>query len=513
MANSLPLAAPSATPGGCAAPAVMRLRSLTKNYGSTLALDAVDFDLFPGRVHALLGENGAGKSSLIRILVGAETPTGGDIELGGAPVTFHSAADAIRAGIVPIYQHLSLFPQLSVLENLFGFDAAAPGLKPAHLGPEARRIARDSLARVGLRLDLSRRVDTLSLGEMQLLEIARGLQRDCRVLLLDEPTAALNAEESERLLDLVRELAESGVAIVYVSHKTHEIRAVADDVTVLRDGRSVISGAKLKETSVENLIEAMLGHSLAVSEKAHSTAGRPCLAADEVVIDGGPPVSLVIRAGEVVGVALMAGAGTERLIEILAGARRPDAGEVRIAGTPVTSRRQAVAQGIGYVPPDRHKEGVFPPLSATWNASASALRTVARRGIVSRRREGRRFHEQFKAMQLSPMDPGRAIAAFSGGNQQKILLARNLGLENLRVLILAEPTRGIDVKARDRIHQVIAEAAAAGCAVVLASSDLEELATLAHRTLIVRGGAIYRSLPAGSSPDEIGLAMQDGASV
>lgn len=511
MVDQTPLDASVPSRDHIAPHAVMNLRSLSKSYGATLALDAINFDLIPGRVHALLGENGAGKSSLIRVLVGAELPTSGSIELRGDPVSFASAAHAIKSGIIPIYQHLSLFPQLSVIENLYGFDAAMPGLRPAHHGAEARCLAQDALTRVGLTVSLDRKVDTLSLGEMQLLEIARGMLRECRVLLLDEPTAALNVEESERLLGLVRDLADSGVAIVYVSHKTHEIRAIADDVTVLRDGRSVIMGAALKDTSVEDLIEAMLGHSLAVSDKAQSNPGEKCLRVDSVEIDGHPPLSIDIHEGEIVGIALMAGAGTETLVEVLAGARRPERGEVRIANTPILSRQSAVEQGIGYVPPDRHKEGIFLPLSATLNASASSLSSLTRRGIISRKSERQRFDTQFEAMQLSPMDPGRRIGAFSGGNQQKVLLARNLGLENLRALVLAEPTRGIDVKARDHIHSVVAEAAATGCAVVLASSDLEELAALSHRTLIIKDGTVFQTLPAGSSPEKIALAMQDGA--
>jgi len=492
---------------------VYSVQGVTKSYGSTRALDGVDLNLMPGRVHALLGENGAGKSSLVRILVGADRPTSGIIEYLGAPVTFRSTAEAIAAGIIPIYQQLSLFPQLTVLENLFSFDIAARGRGLPHLGTAARDMARESLAQVGLDIDPGRKVSSLSLGERQLLEIARALQCDCRVLLLDEPTAALNAEESGRLLTLVRKLADRGVAAVYVSHKSAEIRAISDDITVLRDGRSVIAGTALKETSVEIMIEAMLGHSFEASEKTRSEPGDAVLTVTDAVLDGRPPISLDLREGEILGIVLHVGAGTEELAEVMAGSRQPDAGTVKIAGVdkPIRNRRSALEAGIGYVPPDRHAEGLFQPISALGNASASSLPGLSRFGILSRRRESGIFRPWFASLGLSPMEPDAGIGSFSGGNQQKVLLSRNLGLEGLRVLILAEPTRGIDVKARDRIHQAISEAASEGCAIALVTSDLEELAALAHRTLILHGGAIAQVLPAGSTPDEIGTAIQGGS--
>ena len=263
--------------------AVLEVTEVKKAYGPTLALTGVDMNLYPGQVHALMGENGAGKSTLVRILVGATRPSGGAFRLNGERVSFHSVSDAIKAGIVPIYQHLTLFNELSVLENLYSFDTATAGLLPPYLGSAAAETAKASLARVGLSVSLEQKVSTLKLGERQLLEIARGLQRNCTVLLLDEPTAALNAHEVDRLLEVIRGLAAEGVAILYISHKSDEIRKVADVVTVLRDGRSVICGAPLKDTSVDELVNAMLGHAFAVVDKQMPVPGEIVLEAKQMV--------------------------------------------------------------------------------------------------------------------------------------------------------------------------------------------------------------------------------------
>lgn len=489
---------------------VVDIRSASKNYGSTLALSGVNLALYAGRIHALMGENGAGKTSLVKILVGATSTSAGSIFVAGKPAQFRSVADAIAAGIVPIYQHLTLFPQLSVLENLFSFAAATPGYRAAHLQQGARQKALQSLARVGLRLDLDAQVETLTLGERQLIEIARGIQCDCKVLVLDEPTAALTSQEASRLMDVLRDLAAQGVALVYISHKSDEIRALADEVTVLRDGRSVIEGKNFAETNVEDLVEAMLGHDFAASQKSLPDIGAALLEAHDIVLPGGAPISLSVAAGEILGVVGLAGSGTEELGEVLAGVRKPVSGQLWLGGRELHcgARKAAVRAGIGFVPADRHADGLFPDLSVQANASASILPDVSRLGFLRKRRERQAVQPLLTEMALSPYDPAREVQYFSGGNQQKALLARNLGLTGLRAVVLCEPTRGIDVGARDKIHDAIVQAARAGAAVVLITSDLEELSSLVHRAVIIRRGVLTQHLPRSSTPDEIAIAMQ-----
>lgn len=489
---------------------VLEARGIAKHYGSTVALAGADLVLKKGRVHALMGENGAGKSTLVRILVGASRPTSGDLLLNDEQCSFQGVSSAISAGIVPIYQHLTLFPNLTVLENLYSFENAARGFGAAHKATGARERAAESLARIGLNVDLDQPVSSLSLSERQLLEIARGIQCDCKVLLLDEPTAALNKPEVERLVDVVKVLAGQGVAIVYISHKTDEIRQIADEVTVLRDGKSVISGEPFSNTSVEDLVNAMVGHSFNVSEKKMSSPGEMVVDVRDLVLDEGDiPFSLSIRSGEVLGLIGLIGSGVDDIGAALAGAKQCHSGSMLLCGELVSwnSRKKAVKQGIGYVPADRHQDGLFEVRSALENASASVQPYFSQFSVISHRREMDMFAPVLETLALSPNDPSRRIQDFSGGNQQKVLIARNFQLPNLKLLILTEPTRGVDVGARDTIHNAIVEAASEGTAILLVTTDLEELTSLAHRTLIIRDRRILTECPQLSTPETIANAM------
>ncbi|HEY1411313.1 MAG TPA: sugar ABC transporter ATP-binding protein [Rhodopila sp.] len=493
---------------------VLEARGLTKHYGSTIALSGADLILGKGKVHALMGENGAGKSTLVKILVGATQPTGGELRLDGKLCAFPSVTAALAAGIVPIYQHLTLFPNLSVLENLFGFENAGPGLRAAHRGTAARQRAEQCLARIGLDIDPDRLVSSLNLSERQLLEIARGLHANCRVMLLDEPTATLNKPEVERLATVVQTLAADGVAIVYISHKTDEIRRLADQVTVLRDGKSVIAGTPLADTTLDALVDAMVGHAFAVTEKTLPPPGAPMVEIKDLRITrNDPPQAVTIRAGEIVGMIGLIGSGAEDFGAAAAGVIPCSTGEITIDGRTLTpgDRGQAVARGVGYVPPDRHTEGLFPGCSALANASASAFPLFASGAFLSGRRETTLFEAQFKRLALSPNEPARPIENFSGGNQQKVLFARNLGVPNLKFLVLNEPSRGVDIGARDTIHDAITQAARDGIAFLLITTDLEELTSLAHRTLIVRDRQVVKELPRYSVPDDVAKAMMADA--
>jgi ABC-type sugar transport system ATPase subunit len=490
---------------------VLEARSVVKNYGSTKALQGADLVLHAGRIHALMGENGAGKSTLVKILVGATAPSAGTIRLHGRAVNFTGVADAIAAGIAPIYQQSTLFSNLTVLENLFAFETAALHGLADFNNAKRRCLAQSMLDRIGLTVELDRPVASLSLGEKQLLEIARGLGRECKVLVLDEPTAALSQADTSRLFATLRRLAEHGVAILYISHKTDEIQKIADEITVLRDGVSVLAAAPLKSTSIQSIVNAMVGHAFNVGEKRLPAVAAPMLTLERATRSiGDPEVSLVVRRSEILGIAGLAGSGAEDIGAILAGALPCVSGTLHIDGQPLSclgDRPAAVAAGIGYVPPDRVANGLFPRQIALFNASASILHHLGRFGWIRRRKEWARLAQVLANVRLTPNEPWRLIEEFSGGNQQKVLLARNLALVDIKALILVEPTRGVDVGARDSIHEQIVRAARNGSAIVLVSTDLEELTSLAHRIAIVRGRRIAAELPHLSTPSDVAKAM------
>ena len=496
----------------------LELRAITKDFPGVRALDGVSFDLFPGEVHALCGENGAGKSTLIKVLSGCYPAGtyGGEIRLDGAPVRFRSLREAEHHGIALIAQELALVPELSVAENvMLGREPVRHGLIR---GEALRAEARRALGMVGLAVDLDLPVRALGIGQQQMVEIAKALGKEARILVLDEPTAALTEADAQRLLGLLRELRGRGVSIVYISHRLDEVLAIADRVTVLRDGRSVATHP-IQECTKDRLIAEMVGREVKdLYPRPATHAGAPVLSvADWSVEDPANPgrfvvrgLSLEARAGEVLGIAGLVGSGRTALVSSLFGAARSRVtGRLTVAGRPSSSHApfatpaEAITAGVVLVSEDRKRYGLVLEASVGENLTLATLRRFARRLGLDHRAREREAAAQVSALGIKT--PGLYALAnqLSGGNQQKVVIGKWL-LAVPRVLLLDEPTRGIDVGARAEIYRLIGELAGRGLAVILVSSDLPEVLGLSHRVLVLSQGRVTATLTfAEATPERV----------
>ena len=474
------------------APAIA-VRGVGKSYSGVSVLRDIDLDIAPGEVHSLVGENGAGKSTLIKVLTGAVQPDGGEVRVGGELVTEHSPRAAKARGIAAIYQQPALFPELTVAENL------AIGVEPSRgrLGRidwKARRArAAELLARVGARISPDAEAGGLSMPEQQLVEIARALGADARVLVLDEPTASLGEEDAQNLLRVVRELRARGVGMIYISHRLDELPAVADRVTVLRDGRTVET-RDMADVSRQQLIQLMVGRELStVFPKRPVQIGEPVLELRGLgcAASGVRDVTLTVRAGEIVGLAGLVGAGRTELARTVFGVTPADRGEIRLRGRRITvgSPAQAIAHGIAYVPEDRRRHGVVPELPISANVTLAALGRVSRRGSLDFGRERAVSADYVQRLGVKAPSIRTPAAALSGGNQQKVALCRWL-LTEPSVLILDEPTQGIDVGAKSEIHALMTDLAERGVAVLMISSELPEVIGMSDRVAVMHAGTI-----------------------
>ncbi|MEO7271113.1 MAG: sugar ABC transporter ATP-binding protein [Vicinamibacterales bacterium] len=490
----------------------LQATGITKAYEGVRALRGVSFNLRAGEVHALVGENGAGKSTLIKVVTGAVTPDAGVLEVEGAAVPRMTPALARTLGIAAIYQQPSLFPDLSVAENIaVALEAGRPWRRVDWRG-RARRAA-DLLARVGAAIDPEWRVDRLSMPEQQMVEIAKALGAEARVVIMDEPTASLTERETAQLFAAIERLRVDGAGVIYISHRLEEIATIADRITVLRDGESVATLARAEVTRAD-LIRLMVGRDVsAVFPKRAVALGRVALELRHVThrASGIHDVSLTVRHGEILGVAGLVGSGRTELAEILFGLRPADAGEVLIDGTVVTPRSPAgaIAAGLAYVPEDRRQHGVVLEMSVTANASLANLAGVSRRGLIDRAAERRAARGYVDDLRIKTASLDAEVGSLSGGNQQKVALARWLETDP-QVLILDEPTQGVDVGSKAEVHALMGTLAARGLAILMISSEMPEILGMSDRIAVMRGGRIAGVLTREGSTQAAILALALG---
>ena len=495
----------------------LELRGITKRFGPLVANRSVDFELRRGEIHALLGENGAGKSTLMNVLYGLHQPDEGEILLGGEKVEIRSSSRAIGLGIGMVHQHFMLVPVMTVAENLV--LGAEPKKGPLLNYTAAAQRTRELSKRFGLAVDPDARVQDLGVGAQQRVEILRALFRGAQVLVLDEPTAVLTAQEAQDLFVVLRNLKAEGTGIIFISHKLNEVLDVADRITVLRRGEKVDTVPREGATE-RSLATLMVGRDVLLRvEKDDITPGEPLLTLEGVSArdDRGLPmvrdVSFEVRAGEIVGLAGIDANGQSELIETIMGLRKPDDGTITVAGTDVTHAgpRDTLAAGVSHIAEDRHRRGLVLEFDLAENLCLREYKTPAfsQHGFLSPKKMVARARTLLKEFDVRGGDPETRAGSLSGGNQQKVVIARELNADP-RVIIAAQPTRGLDVGAIEFVHRRLVEERDAGRAVLLVSLEMEEIRSLSDRVLVIYEGQIVAELPPESSEEDFGMMMTGG---
>ena len=504
-----------------AMPPAVALRGITKRFPAVVANDGVDFEAAQGEVHALLGENGAGKTTLSNILTGLYRPDEGEIVLFGKPVEFHSPRDAIDAGVAMVHQHFRLVVPFTVAENVVLGDHSDVGRTFLLRQRTIERRVGELSSRYGLAVDPRARIWQLSVGEQQRVEILKALYQDARILILDEPTAVLTPQEADALFETIRAMAADGRTVIFISHKLHEVKAVADRVTVLQRGRSMAT-VDTADATPRSLAALMVGREIELGRRDGTDAepGESVLAVEGIGAQGDrgtaalDDVSLSVRSGEIVAIAGVAGNGQRELAEVIAGMRPATSGTIRVSGRALRGGdpRAAIAARVSYIPEDRLGTGVAPRLPVSSNVVLKSYRRPpVSRGPLLRlaqiRERARSLMERYDVRASSPQVPAWQL---SGGNLQKVVLAREFSGEPV-LLVAASPTRGLDVAGIETVHAYLREAAENGVGILLISEDLDEILNLAHRIVVMFEGRVSGERDAKSAtPDELGLLMAGG---
>jgi inositol transport system ATP-binding protein len=496
---------------------LLSMTGITKRFPGVTALDSVDFIVGPGEIHALLGENGAGKSTLLKILSGAQPPDTGGIVFSGRPIELHTPHDAQKLGIVTIYQELTLAPNLTIAENVF--IGREPGPRPfvswRKLAAETEAIIR----RLGLELDPMALVRDLSVAEQQLVEIARGLSMESRLIVMDEPTSALSSVEVDKLFRIVRDLKTSGISVIFVTHRLEEVMAICDRYTVLRDGRQVGSGS-VADARIDDIIRLMVGRQVneLYARRAAAECGAVVLRVEGLTRRGNAQdphatvldhVDLEVRRGEILGIAGLIGAGRTEMARAIFGADAYDSGRIIVDGAEVRIRspEDAIRHGVGLVPEDRKQQALFLSLAVRANVSMAVLGRISRwRVFVDEKAELGLVDGFRRALNIRMTSAEQSVANLSGGNQQKVVLARWLAVRP-KVLIVDEPTRGIDVGAKVEVHNLLFEMAHSGIAVVAISSELPEVLAISDRIVTLREGRVTGEIGHAEASQERLMAM------
>jgi len=489
---------------------IVRIAGVTKRFPGVLALDRIEIAFQPGEVHAVIGENGAGKSTLMNILAGDLQPNDGQIFIDGKPQIISTPLVSRAQGITVVYQELALCPTLSIAENIMMPDMAARSIATIVPRDLMRREARSALARLGMAdLDPDTKVGRLSVAEAQLVEIARAIRQKARLLVLDEPNSALSTRESERLFEIVRQLRAEGVAVIYVSHHLDEVLDLADRITVMRDGRTIETMAN-DNVSQARLIRAMVGRDLGAAQPwalQHSSGAAPVvLSVADLSAPGLDRISFTVRAGEILGIGGLPDSGKDRLGDVLFGLI-PRNGKVAIDGKdlPAADPSASIRRGMAYVPADRRGSGALLSMSVAENVVSASLKKFSLSGFLRRAKIKREARAQVARLDARISHLGQKLATLSGGNQQKIILGRSL-VTHPRLLVLHEPTRGIDVGAKTEIYSILRQIAGEGVAIIMISSEMPELVMNAERVLVLRGGRLSEELRGTDVNEEAILA-------
>ncbi|MCX4672161.1 sugar ABC transporter ATP-binding protein [Streptomyces sp. NBC_01381] len=492
-------------------PPVLAVQGLSKSFGAVRALHDVSLELYAGEAHALAGENGAGKSTLIKTLAGVHRPDAGGLSLDGRPVVFHGPGDARDAGVAVIYQEPTLFPDLSVAENIF--MGRQPRRSLGRVDHKAVHAAAGALfKRLAVDLDPEQPARGLSIADQQIVEIAKALSFDARVLIMDEPTAALTGSEVARLFGVVRALREQGAAVLFISHRIEEIFELCQRVTTLRDG-ALIASEPLDGLTEDDLVRRMVGRDLdELYPKQDTQVGEVALSVRRLTREGVfTDVSFDVRRGEIVGLAGLVGAGRSEVARAVFGVDRWDAGTVEVQGRALVNGAPstAMAAGLALVPEDRRAQGLVMDMSIERNIGLTGLRTTVRAGLMDRGAERSRSLDWAVRLQVKYARIADAVGTLSGGNQQKVVLAKWLATRP-QVLIVDEPTRGIDVGTKAEVHRLLSELAADGVAVLMISSDLPEILGMADRVLVMHEGRLTAEIPRARATEESVMAAATG---